>query len=173
MRDRNLEKNIERVEAFVVLWKQLSQFLDRGFRGENFTDQEEAEFLELKSKIAQEHEVLMTVLGVAEDSMRDDKSMRLLNSVPSLQSFKDLPEGMGKKIASEWHTTFLALEALLGRLRGRKMQLAGISTFRVGLKRVMSNPLLVVLVMAAAAYGVYKFSVDWIPQIRQHWEKTP
>jgi len=33
MRDRNLERNIQRVEASIESWKQFSQFLDRGFKG--------------------------------------------------------------------------------------------------------------------------------------------
>ncbi|MCX7915615.1 MAG: hypothetical protein N3A53_04850, partial [Verrucomicrobiae bacterium] len=79
MRDRRLEKNITRVEAFIELWKQLSQFLDRGFRGGPFTDEEEAQFLDLKSRIAQQYEMLMITLG--SEAERDDKALRLLNSV--------------------------------------------------------------------------------------------
>ena len=63
MRDRQLEKNIARVEGFIEEWKQLSQFLDHGFQGDRLTDEEEAAFLELKSRIAQHYEVLMTTLG--------------------------------------------------------------------------------------------------------------
>ena len=58
---------------------------------------------------------LMTTLNA--ESLRDDKTMRLLNNVPSLQSFADLPEGMDKKIAHDWHSTFLTLQALVGQLK--------------------------------------------------------
>src|ERR1043166_8025413 len=98
MRDRTLERKINRGEAFVERWKQLSQFLDRGFQGQSFSPEEEGAFLELKSVIAQEHELLMTTLASGE---RDDKALKLLNTVPSLQSFKELPEGMAKKLAND------------------------------------------------------------------------
>jgi hypothetical protein len=169
MRDRNLEKNIERVEAFVERWKQLSQFLDRGFKGENFTGDEEAAFLELKSRIAQEHELLATTLNA--EGLREDKALRLLNTVPSMQGFKELPEGMAKKVANEWHGEFISLQGLLGRLKGRKVQLAGISSFRVGAKSVLGNPLVILLVMLAAAYGVYKFADEVIPELKQMWDQ--
>src|SRR5579859_3563689 len=159
MRDRNLEKNIERVEAFVESWKQLSQFLDRGFKGDQFEGEEEAAFLELKSRIAQEHELLAVTL--ATESERDDRVLRLLNSVQSLSSFKGLPEGMAKKIATEWHGTYLGLQALLGRLRGRQTQLRSVSTVRVAMRNVFANPIVILLVMIAAAYGVYRFAEDW------------
>src|SRR5579863_6136289 len=145
MRDRNLERNILRVEAFVESWKQLSQFLDRGFKGDPFSGEEEAAFLDLKSQIAQEYEALMVML--ASESDRDDRTLRLLNSVPSLSSFKELPEGMSKKVATEWHSTYMRLQALLGRLRGRQQQLKGVSTLRVGLGRVFANPLVILVVM--------------------------
>jgi hypothetical protein len=163
VRDRRLEKNIERVEAFIERWKELSQYLDRGFKREPFTPEEEAGFLNLKSAIAQEHEVLQTTISGGTD--RDDKAMRLLNSVPSLQSFRDLPEGMAHKIAAEWHSTYMGLHSLLGRLQGRKIQLASISSFGMGMQRVFGNPLVVTLIALAACYGVYKVAQEVIPAV--------
>ena len=165
MRDRNLEKNIQRVEAFVESWKQLSQFLDRGFKGDQFGGEEEAAFLELKSRIAQKHELLTVTLSSEAD--RDDRALRLLNSVPSLASFKELPEGMSKKLATEWHSTYMGLQALLGRLRGRQAQLRSVSTVRVAMRNVFANPLVILLVMIAASYGVYRFAEEWIPKLSQ------
>lgn len=171
MRDRNLEKNIQRVEAFVDRWKQLSQFLDRGFQGQDFKPEEEAAFLELKSRIAQEHEILMIALGSAVD--RDDKALRLLHTVPSLQSFRELPEGMAKKIATEWHNTYISFQTLLGRLRGRQVQLAAISSVRYATRRVFGHPVIILLVAAAACYGVYRFADEWIPKLKELTEKKP
>jgi hypothetical protein len=168
MRDRNLERNIQRIESLVERWKQLSVFLDRGFKGEGFSGDEEAAFLDLKSAIAQEHEMLMTTLG--SQAERDDKALRLLNSVPSLQAFKELPEGMARKIASEWHSTFISMQALLGRLKGRRAQLAGISSLRVGLRNVFGHPLVLIMVAAAAMYGVYRLADELVPKLKQIWE---
>jgi hypothetical protein len=163
MRDRNLEKNIQRVEAFVERWKELSQFLDRGFKGDQFAGEEEVAFLELKSRIAQEHELLMVTLG--SEVERDNRALRLLHSVSSLSSFKDLAEGTSKKVATEWHNTYLELQALLGRLRGRQIQLKGVSTVRIATRRVFANPLVILLVMIAASYGVFRFTEEWIPKL--------
>lgn len=160
-----MERNILRVGAFVDSWKRLSQFLDRGFKGDPFTGEEEAAFLDLKSRIAQEYEALMVML--ASEAERDDRALRLLNSVPSLSSFKELPEGMSKKLATEWHGTYMGLQALLGRLRGRQEQLRSISTFAVGMRNVFANPIVILLVMIAAAYGVYRFAEEWIPKLTQ------
>ena len=165
MRDRKLERNIQRVQAFVEAWKQLSQFLDQGFKGGPFAGEEEVAFLELKSGIAQDYEVLLVTL--ATEAERDDRTLRLLNSVPSLASFKELPNGMAQKMASEWHGTYLRLQALLGRLHGRQEQLRSISTFAVAMRNVVANPFVILLIMIAAAYGVYRFAEEWIPKLTQ------
>ena len=165
MRDRNLEKNIRRIEAFVDSWKELSQFLDRGFKGDPFAGEEEVAFLELKSRIAQDYELLMVML--ASEADRVDRALRILNSVPSLSAFKGLSEGMPKKLATEWHGTYMGLQALLGRLRGRQVQLQSVSTVSVAMRRVFANPLVILLIMIAASYGVYRFAEDWIPKLSQ------
>src|ERR1043166_6740085 len=169
MRDRNLERNINRVEAFVERWKQLSQFLDRGFQGESFSPEEVAAFMDLKSAIAQDHELVVTTLASGE---RDDRALKLLNAVPSLHSFKELPDGMAKKVAADWHNSYISLQALLGRLRGRQTQLAQISTLSIAFKRVFGHPLVILFVSAAAAYGIYKFAQEMVPIIQQIREKT-
>lgn len=130
---------------------------------------EEAAFLALKSAIVQEHETLVTLLNV--EGMREDKAMRLLNAVPSLASFRGLPEGTDKRLAAEWHSTLLALQALLGRLKGRQIQLAAISSVRVGWKNVFSHPTIVLLLLVCSGYGVYRFAVDWVPKVIELLEK--
>lgn len=170
MRDRNLELNIKRLEAFVEHWKGLSQFLDRGFKMEAFSGEDEAAFLDLKSKIAQEYELVMSTIGNASD--RDDRTLKLLNCVPSLQSFRDLPEGTGKKIATDWHTAYMAMQALLGRLKGKQAQFAAQSSLRQGLKNVFSNPLMALLILVAAGYGAYRFADDWLPKLKVLMERN-
>ncbi len=170
MRDRKLEKNIGRLDSLIEQWKQLSQFLDRGFRPEPIEARDEAEFLELKSGIAREYELLMTTLGTI--SERDEKVLRLLNVAPSLQSLRELEEGMGKKVVGDWHAVFIAMQALLGRLKGRQATLAGISSLRMGMLRVFGNPVIVVMFAIAAGYGIYRFVDEWVPRLQHFLEQT-
>jgi hypothetical protein len=170
MRDRQLERNISRLEAFVQRWATLSQFLERAFQGSAFTPEDEAAFLQLKSQLAQEHEVLMT--NLLTPSEREDRALRLLNLMPSLEALKDLPEGMPKKIATDWHSCYMAFQAWLGRLKGRQAQLAAISSFQTAAKRVFTNPFLIVLLCVAAGYGIYRFADEWVPKLMQLIETT-
>ena len=108
---------------------------------------------------------MLVTLG--SETERDDRALRMLNSVSSLSAFKDLPDGMSKKLATEWHSTYLGLQAMLGRLRGRQAQLKGVSSLRVALAHVLANPFVILVVMIAASYGVYRFAEDWIPKLTQ------
>jgi hypothetical protein len=170
MRDQKLEQNIRRLESLIEQWKQMSQFLDRGFQQGTIEPGEEAAFLELKSNIAREYELLMTTLGSIAD--RDEKVLRLLNVAPSLQSLRELEEGVDKKVVGDWHGVFIAMQALLGRLRGRQATLAGISSFRMGLVRVLGNPLVLLACAIAAGYGIYRFVDEWVPRMQYFLEHT-
>lgn len=170
MRDRKLERNIGRLESLIERWKQLSQFLDRGLQQQEIEAQDEAAFLELKSNIAQDYELMMTTLGPMAE--RDDKVLRLLNVAPSMQTLRELEEGMDKKVVGDWHSVFIAMQALLGRLRGRQASLANVSSFRIGMLRVFGNPLILLVLFIAAGYGVYRFVDDWVPKITHFMEQT-
>jgi hypothetical protein len=49
--------------------------------------------------------------------------------------------------------------------------LAAISAFRYALRRVFGNPLVIILVAAAAFYGVRKFADEWIQKLKELMEK--
>ncbi|MBM3859887.1 MAG: hypothetical protein FJ395_09585 [Verrucomicrobia bacterium] len=170
MRDRKLEQNIRRLELLIERWKQLSQYLDRGFQPHDIEAREESSFLDLKSGIAREYELLMTTLGTI--SERDEKVLRLLNVAPSLQSLREMEEGMDKKVVGDWHSAFIAMQALLGRLRGRQATLAGVSSFRMGLIRVFGNPLILLAFVIAAGYGIYRFVDEWAPKLQYFLEQN-
>jgi esterase/lipase superfamily enzyme len=162
MRDRQLDKNIARLEALIEKWKLLSQFLDRGFQ-QNFTAEDEAAFLELKSQIAREYELMMTMLASMAD--REERALRLMNSVTSLAAFKDFPEGADRRIATEWHNAYIGWQALLGRLRGRQAQLTATSSLGAALRRVFSKPFVLVVMLALAGYGTWHLANDWLPRL--------
>ncbi|MGD0652678.1 MAG: hypothetical protein ABSA97_16315 [Verrucomicrobiia bacterium] len=44
-------------------------------------------------------------------------------------------------------------------------------TFCYAFRRVFGNPLVIILVAAAAFYGVYKFADEWIQKLKELMEK--
>ena len=60
--------------------------------------------------------------------------------------------------------------AQFGRIVGRpprEEQLRSISTFAVAMRNVFANPIVILLIMIAAAYGVYRLTEEWIPKLTQ------
>ncbi|NQU10028.1 hypothetical protein HQ590_04510 [bacterium] len=170
MRDRKLERNIARVGAFIESWRELGAYLDTGFRGEQMGDESETGFLELKSSIAREHELIMTTLG--SDGERSDRVLRLLSGMPGLGSLQAFEDPQQKRISSEWHALYLSWQALLGRLNGRQIQLASTGSIGVSIRRVFSHPLIIVLLLAAAGYGVYRLAGDLAPKLVEFRENV-
>jgi len=154
MKDKQLEKNIQNLEAFLETWKQFNHYLQRAFRGETFTDEDEEQFLDLKSVIAQEYETLM--MSLAPDVERDEKALRILVDAPSLRSIRDSSEGMARRVEAEWHATFIRLQTALGRLKGRRIQLASVSTVGVIFGQVLRNPLAILVIMAIIGFALYE-----------------
>src|ERR1043166_568481 len=141
MRDKQLEKNIQKLETFLETWKQFNQYLQRAFRGETFTDEDEDAFLDMKITIAQEYESDRQALGP--DVEKDEKALRTLLDAPSLRSIRDSSEGMARRVEAEWHTTFIKLQTAMGRLKARRIQLASVSTIGVAAGRVLQNPIVI------------------------------
>ncbi len=154
MKDKQLEKNIQKLEAFLETWKQFNQFLQRAFRGETFTEEDEDAFLDLKSTIAQEYESVM--MGLAPDVEKDEKALRILIDAPSLRAVRDSSEGMARRVEAEWHSTFIKLQTTLGRLKGRRIQLASVSTFGVVAGRVLQNPIVILFIIVVVGLGVLR-----------------
>jgi hypothetical protein len=154
MKDKQLEKNIQNLEAFLETWKQFNQYLQRSFRGETFTDDDEEAFLDLKSVIAQEYETLM--MSLAGEIERDEKALRILIDSPSLRSIREASEGLARRVEAEWHSTFIKLQTALGRLKGRRIQLASVSTASVMFGRVLRNPVAILFIMIVVGLALFE-----------------
>lgn len=152
MKDKQLERNIQKLEAFLETWKQFNQFLQRAFRGETFSDEDEEQFLELKSTIAQEYETLLMSLGGEVE--REEKALRILMDAPSLRSLRDSSEGMARRVEADWHAMFIKLQSALGRLKGRRIQLASISTAGVVSGRILRNPIVILFLIVVLGFAV-------------------
>ncbi|MSR64617.1 MAG: hypothetical protein EXS18_02420 [Verrucomicrobiae bacterium] len=154
MKDKQLEKNIQKLEAFLETWKQFNHYLQRSFRGETFTDEDEDAFLDLKSTIAQEYETVM--MALAPEVEKDEKTLRILIDAPSLRSIRDASEGMSRRVESEWHTTFIKLQTSLGRLKAKRIQLASVSSIGVVTGRVMQNPIVILFIIVVIGAAIYR-----------------
>lgn len=119
-----------------------------------FTEEDEEQFLDLKSVIAQEYESVM--ISLAPEIEKDEKALRILVDAPLLRSVRDSSEGIARRVEAEWHTTFIKLQTALGRLKAKRMQLASVSAVGVITNRVLHNPVVIMFIIVVVGIGVLK-----------------
>lgn len=99
--------------------KQFNAFVSQAGSG-NFTNEDEMQFLEVKSNIAQELEIL---LGTIEDGAPPrDELQELVFSAPSLEYVKGISESGRRALENNWHKVFLNWQAVLGQLKVMQQQ---------------------------------------------------
>lgn len=121
MKKHDYEALILRMESYLECWKQLHHFMSIA-RQKKFTQDDENQFLELKSVITQEFEILMAALDCNAISREEVHS--LLASGPSIRFLSELNDGALRNIESQWHKLFIGLQAILGQLKVRQQQAA-------------------------------------------------
>ncbi len=121
MSNPTLDDFILYLETYIECWKQFNHYINLA-RQKNFSAQEEAQFLEVKSLVAQGLEVLSA--AVEQGCPRKDEVMALINGAPSIRYLAEHESSIGT-VESQWHRIFLTLQSLLGRLKVQQQKQEG------------------------------------------------
>lgn len=110
----NIEQVILRLENYLECWKQYNTFMSTA-RGKKFSPEDENQFLELKSVLTQELELILSSIecgGVTRDEVHN-----LIGAGPSLRFLSELNENALRNVENQWHKLFIALQSVLGQLK--------------------------------------------------------
>jgi len=121
MSNPTLDDFILYLETYIECWKQFNHYVNLG-RQKNFTPEEEAQFLEIKSLITQGLEVIHS--AVEQGAPRKEEVMALINGAPSIRYLSEHENSVGA-VESQWHRIFLTLQSLLGRLKVQQQKQEG------------------------------------------------
>jgi hypothetical protein len=119
MQNSKLEQLIYQVENHLECWKQFNQFLNLG-RGKKFSAEDETQFLELKSVLVQELELILASVEVA--SPTKEEIHVLVGNAPSLRYLSEMNEGTLRNLESQWHRIYIGWHAILGQLKVRQRE---------------------------------------------------
>ena len=122
MKDPKLDELIAQLEGYIESWKQFNSFVALA-RSKKFSQDDENQFLEVKSIIAQELEVILSSIESGGPSRDDIYS--LIGTAPSIRYISELQEGSLRTIETNWHKIFLNWQAILGQLKVQQKKLAG------------------------------------------------
>ena len=120
MSAKRLQDIITRMENYLECWKQFNHYLGLA-RFKKFTLDDENQFMEVKSVITQELEIILAVMEGAQVTREDVHN--LMTSVPSMRFLSESNENVLRSIENQWHKLYINWQSVLGQMKVRQKQL--------------------------------------------------
>ena len=109
-----IENTISLVENYTECWKQFHHYLQL-VRAKKFEREDESQFLELKSVLAQQFELV--IAAVEYKSPTREEVHKLLTESPSLKYLTEMDTDAIRMAEARWHKIYIALQSILGQLK--------------------------------------------------------
>ena len=119
MQSKKIDQLIDKVENYLECWKQFYRFVTLGCN-KKFSQEDENQFLEIKSVITQELELILSSIDCGPIS-RDDVH-GLIAGAPSIRYLSEMNENSLRNVENNWHKLFISLQSLLGQLKVKQGQ---------------------------------------------------
>ena len=111
---KKMDQLIAQVENYLECWKQFSRFLNIG-RAKKFGADDENQFLETKSVLVQELELILASVEVSSPSKEEVHT--LIGNSPSLIFLSEMNEGALRNLEAQWHKVYIGWHSILGQLK--------------------------------------------------------
>lgn len=126
MSNKKLEPLIQQTENYLECWKQFNSFLNLA-RAKKFGPEDENQFLEIKSVLVQELELILAAVEVG--SPTKEEIHTLIGNSPSLRYLSEMSEGALRNVENQWHKIYIGWHSILGQLKVRQHANETKSTF--------------------------------------------
>lgn len=120
MRNPKLDRLVLQLENHLECWKQFNHYLSLA-RTKKFTAEDENQFLEVKSVLTQELELIMSAMECS--SPTKEEIHTLIGGAPSIRYVSELNEGALRGLENQWHKIYIAWQSLLGILKVQQRDL--------------------------------------------------
>jgi hypothetical protein len=117
MRNKKLDRLIDQMENHVECWKQFNNFVNMA-RAKKFSPQDDSQFLETKSVLIQELELILAAVEVSAPTREEIHA--LVGDAPSLRYLSEMNEGALRNLENQWHKIYIGWHAILGQLKVRQ-----------------------------------------------------
>jgi hypothetical protein len=108
---------IVQIENYLECWKQLNGFVSLA-RTKKFGQEEEGQFLELKSVLTQQLEIIMA--AVESSPQNKEEIYSLVSGAPSLRYLSEQGDAQLRTFENQWHKIFINFQSMLGQLKVRQ-----------------------------------------------------
>jgi hypothetical protein len=119
MSTKKLDQLIAQMENYLECWKQFNRFVNLA-RAKKFSQEDENQFLEIKSVVVQELEMIMAAVDVA--SPTKEEVHTLVGNAPSLRYLSEMNEGALRNVENQWHKIYIGWHSILGQLKVKQRE---------------------------------------------------
>lgn len=120
MNKKQLDQLILQMENYLECWKQFNHFLNVS-RTKKFGEEDENQFLEIKSVLAQQLELLLASIECTSPTREEVHS--LIAAAPSIRYLSELNDGAVRSVENQWHKIYIGWQANLGQLKVKQGEL--------------------------------------------------
>ena len=114
MHYKTLDEFILHLENYIECWKQFNHYVNLA-RDKKFSRDDETQFLEVKSIIAQGLEQIISSTD-QKSGPKKEEVHQLFANAPSLRYLSEMPDAI-QTVEGQWHKIYLSLQSLLGQLK--------------------------------------------------------
>ena len=116
MSNKKMEPLIQQMENYLECWKQFNHFFNLA-RAKKFSLDDETQFLEIKSVLVQELELILAAIEVGSPTREEIHD--LIGNAPSLRYLSEQNEGSIRNVENQWHKIYIGWHSILGQLKVR------------------------------------------------------
>ena len=122
MTPKQINQLVAQIETHIECWKQFNHFIAVA-RTKKFSAADDSHFLEIKSIIVQELEIIFATIEVASPTREEIHA--LIGNAPTLRCLGDMNEGALRNLESQWHKIYIGWHSILGQLKVKQRAEAG------------------------------------------------
>lgn len=115
---KDINQLVTQIETHIECWKQFNHFIALA-RAKKFTPADDNHFLEIKSIIVQELELIYATVQV--QSPTREEIHALIGNAPSLRILGEMGEGALRGLETQWHQIYIGWHAVLGQLKVKQL----------------------------------------------------
>ena len=122
MNKKQLDQLILQMENYLECWKQFNHFVNIA-RTKKFSEEDENQFLEIKSVLAQQLELILASIECTSPTREEVHS--LISAAPSIRYLGELNDGAIRGVENQWHKIYIGWQSNLGQLKVKQRELEG------------------------------------------------
>jgi hypothetical protein len=119
MRNKKMDQLIQQMENYLECWKQFNHFVNMA-RTKKFSPEDDNQFLEIKSIIVQELELILSSVEI--NSPTKEEIHAVVGNSPSLRYMVEMNEGALRNLENQWHKIYIGWHSILGQLKVRQRE---------------------------------------------------